>query len=409
MKNGKQLLKIMLSRVFYFIVLIFFLSTGIKTCSFAQGYAVIPDTIVSFTVRDASDWTNLFYRKGDWFGADGVFSFSLDGKETFGAAKQSTTLLTFSDTMTGKVDEDTVQQFKMVNNSVAFTQMASPAKTRILLNRDNNGVPVNFFNPKTPNTKPGEYYWMGDGFINQEDGNSLNIFGYRVIDRSKKSWDFEVKGVTLITIPEEDLEPPFEAYQQMDAPLYMDIPEIGKGTFGSGVFVNTEWAGAQNPDGFVYVYGLLDPGKKLVVARVKPKWLKEFDQWKFWDGNTWSSDIKTVKPVTDRVSNELSLTPLKNGKYLLIFQLDGIAEYTASRIAETPAGPFGPVQKLRKVQELTEPPGIIPYNAKAHPVLSSDNELLISYNTITLDYFNDILNYPHSYRPRFFWLKIEKL
>ncbi|MTI89199.1 MAG: hypothetical protein FH748_14680 [Balneolaceae bacterium] len=56
--------------------------------------------------------------------------------------------------------------------------------------------------------------------------------------------------------------------------------------------------------------------------------------------------------------------------------------------------------------ELSEPPGIIPYNAKAHPVLSTEKELLISYNTITMDYFNDILNYPHSYRPSFFWLKI---
>jgi hypothetical protein len=229
-----------------------------------------------------------------------------------------------------------------------------------------------------------------------------------VSDHSKKSWDFEQVGVTLITVPGNNLRPPFEEQQQMDAPLYMDIPDVGKGTFGSAVFVNTGWAGAPNPDGFVYVYGLIDPNKQLVAARVKPSTFKDFDTWRFWDGEAWQANIQNVQPITNRVSNELSITPLKNGHYLFIFQLDGIGEYTAARIAKTPIGPFGPIQKLRKVPEILDPPGIIPYNAKAHPVLSTENELLVSYNTISLDYFNDILKYPHMYRPRFFWLSFEE-
>ncbi len=249
---------------------------------------------------------------------------------------------------------------------------------------------------------------MGDGFINKEDGNSLNIFGYRVIDYSEKSWDFEQVGVTLITVPGFNLEPPFEAQEQIDAPLYIDIPDIGKGTFGSGIFVNTEWAGAPNPDGFVYIYGLVDPNKQLVVARVKPATFKNFSTWLFWDGSQWQVDINKVKPITNRVSNELSLTPLKDGRYLLVFQMDGIGEYTATRIAKSPIGPFGPIQKIRKVPEIPNPPGIIPYNAKVHPVLSTENELLVSYNTISLDYFKDILNHPHMYRPRFFWLSFDE-
>lgn len=366
------------------------------------------DTLRSFNTRDAEIWTQLFYRKGDWFGADGIFSFSLDGSESIGAGINGNTLLTFSDTMTGDVKDDTVYNFNMVNNSVAMVQGIHPSEqtVNILLNYDGEGNPVNYFSPETADSRLGEYYWMGDGFINKEDGNSLNIFGYRVVDRSEESWDFEVKGVTLITIPGNDLQPPFGAHQQVDTPLFMDIPALGKGTFGSGVYVNTDWAGAPNPDGYVYVYGVLDPNKKMVVARVKPSYFRAFDQWRFWDGRAWNRDINKVAPVANHVSNELSVTPLKNGRYLLVFQLDGIGEYTAIRLGDSPSGPFGPIQKIRKVPELTEPPGIIPYNAKAHPVLSTDDELLISYNTITLDYFNDILNYPHSYRPRFFWLKV---
>ncbi|WP_234572640.1 hypothetical protein [Rhodohalobacter sp. 614A] len=368
----------------------------------------LSDTLSSFSVRDAPEWTEMFYRTGEWFGADGVFSFSLDGRESIGAGNGGKNLLIFSDTMTGDVRENTVYNFKMVNNSVAYITGIQPSDetVEILLNHDTDGNPVNYFSPETENSRPDEYYWLGDGFINKEDGNSLNIFAYRVIDNSNQSWDFEVTGTTLITIPGDDIHPPFENQQQTDTPLYIDIPGLGKGTFGSGIYVNTDWAGAPNPDGFLYIYGLVDPGKQLVVARVKPSELKKFNAWRFWDGTNWNRSINSVKPVTERVSNEVSLTPLKAGRYLLVFQLDGIGDYTAIRIGDSPVGPFGPVQKIRKVPELTDPPGIIPYNAKAHPVLSTEEELLISYNTITMDYFNDILNYPHSYRPRFFWLKI---
>lgn len=410
MKFGKNLFRIMWNkktRIFIYFVLLFSL---IESVHLIHAQTVFQDTLTNVSVRDAGEWTDMFYRKGDWFGADGIFSFSLDGSEAISAGKNGTTLLTFSDTMTGQVMDDTVHNFRMVNNSVALIDGIQPSGQTmdILLNRDKNGNIINFFNPDTPNSSPNEYYWMGDGFINKEDGNSLNIFGYRVVDYSNKSWDFEQVGVTLITVPGAKLKPPFEAQQQMDAPLYVDIPEVGKGTFGSAVFVNTEWAEAPNPDGFVYVYGLLDPNKQLIVARVQPATFKDFSTWRFWDGNVWQADIIKVKPITNRVSNELSLTPLKDGRYLLIFQLDGIGEYTASRIAKTLIGPFGPIQKIRKAPEISNPPGIIPYNAKAHPVLSTENELLISYNTISLDYFNDILKYPHMYRPRFFWLSFEE-
>ena len=99
---------------------------------------------------------------------------------------------------------------------------------------------------------------------------------------------------------------------------------------------------------------------------------------------------------------------MADGRYLLVFQVDGIGAHTAIRIGKSPVGPFGPVQHIWKAPEITDPPGLIPYNAKAHPVLSTKNRLLISYNTISLDYFNDILKHPHMYRPRFFWLEIRE-
>ncbi len=368
---------------------------------------IVSDTLINFSVRPALQWTNRFYKNEGWFGADGVFSMNLNGSERIGFNKKDSIFMYFSDTMTGKILRDTVENFEMTNNSIALISRIYPYDelVKIKMNRDDLGKPINYFNPNTKNSKSDEYYWLGDGFVNQEDNNSINIFGYRVIDHSEKSWDFEITGVTILTIPSGS-EEPFSNYSQIDAPLFMDIKGLGKGTFGSGIYVNTKKAGAPNPDGFLYIYGVIDPNKQLIVARVKPSTFLQFDRWSFWDGKSWSKDINKVQPITDRISNEVSLTPLKDGRYLLVFQEDGIGNYTAIRIADSPIGPFGPIQRIWKAPEVNEPPGIIPYNAKAHPVLSTRDELLISYNTISVDYFKDILNYPHMYRPRFFWLKI---
>lgn len=367
----------------------------------------LADTLVEFSVKPAPEWTDLFRRSNGWFGADGVFSMTRNGKETIGAAANDSVLMYFSDTMTGRVVGDTaVQDFKMINNSFAWITSAKPSAqtVRLFYKQGPAGEPLNYFEPRTPLSQPKEYYWFGDGFVNHEDGNSVNIFGYRTFDRSPASWDFEIRGVTLITIPDPtDLS----RHDQIDLPLFIDNPGVGKGTFGAGIYVNTREAGAPKPDGFIYVYGVIDPNKQLVVARVKPKDIRTFSAWRFWNGSDWGKDILNVKPVTDRVSNELSLTPLKDGRFLLVFQADGIGTHSAIRIGKTPVGPFGPLQQVWKAPELSDPPGIIPYNAKAHPVLSQGNRLLISYNTISADYFKDILKYPHMYRPRFFWLELK--
>ena len=379
---------------------------GCSPSSTTKSQESLADTLVSFKVTPAPEWTQLFYRNKGWFGADGIFEMTLSGDESIGAGAKDSVLMYFSDTMTGTVIGDsTVEDFKMINNSFAWITGLKPSgeTVKIFYKQGEAGAPLNFSEPNSPNSQPDEYYWFGDGFVNHEDDQSINIFGYRTFDKSKASWDFEIRGVTLITVP---AGADFSRQSQIDLPLFLNKEGVGKGTFGAGVYVNTKAARAPNPDGFLYVYGVLDPNKQLVVARVKPKEVKQPSAWRFWNGAGWDVNIESVKPVTDRVSNELSLTPLKDGRYLLVFQSDGIGEHTAIRIGHSPIGPFGPLQKIWKVSEITEPPGIIPYNAKAHPVLSSGNRLLISYNTISLDYFNDILKYPHMYRPRFFWLEI---
>jgi hypothetical protein len=144
--------------------------------------------------------------------------------------------------------------------------------------------------------------------------------------------------------------------------------------------------------------------KNLIIARVKPEQFEQFDEWRFWDGMGWNTNKNSIAYVTDSVSNELSVTPLPDGRYALIFQVNGMSRWVGLRLGSTPYGPFGPVINLWKCSEPDQKNYIV-YNAKAHPRLSKPGELIISYNVNAFDFFNEINKNPNLYRPRFIRLR----
>lgn len=375
--------------------------------------AAAPDAPLSidslhFTASPAVEWDALFTRKSGWFGGDGIFAVTRDGKETPGAAKKSETLIWFSDTMLGEIEKDSLKAgYTMINNSVAVLQDGVPdsAHIRFYWNKE-NGKPASLFVPKTPATQPGDYYWLGDGFVNQEQNNSLYIFGYRIKNVSQQAFGFKEVGNTLIIVP-AGAQPPFTEYRQLDIPFFLGKEVDSTGSFGAGILVNTEAAGAQHPDGYAYIYGIRGKEKKLMVARVKPADIESFDKWTFWDGAAWNTDVAKIATVTDRLSNEIGVMQLADGRYALTFQTDGLGRYVGMRLGSSPAGPWGKVIELfDSSPSVSEDKDFFPYNAKVHPVLSTPDELLISYNVNSFDFFNDIKQHPNLYRPRFVKVKI---
>ncbi|CAN5314002.1 hypothetical protein BH23BAC1_BH23BAC1_22140 [soil metagenome] len=364
-----------------------------------------------YTTEAAPEWTELFYRKSGWFAADGIFSIPLTGVDKPGNEGNETTLLIFSDTYIGEVkDNKPLPGNKMVNNTIAYIDGIEPdtAKINFHYKQGPKGEPQTFFVPNNKNSKPGQYYWLGDGFINKEMEGQLHLFAYHVAKTGPNVFDFEVLNVSLLSVPDPS-SPPFEGYKQLTTPFHIEHNGLGTGDLGAGVLVNTEWAGAPHPDEYVYVYGVLGDGKSLVAARVRPAEYEDFDKWSYWNGQDWSSEIKDVAEITNGVSNELSVTPLKDGRYLLVFQVMGISDKVGLRVGTSPVGPFGPIHEIWTVPEFNEPPGILPYNAKSHPNLSKPGELLISYNTITFNFWEDIQENAHIYRPRFIRLKSDAL
>ncbi len=358
----------------------------------------------------ASDWNALFHRQSGWFGGDGIFGIPMDGKEFVPAGPQTRTLFVFSDSVIGETKGGKVKKgdFKMIHNLVAFLEGPGPEeeKFEFYWPEDETGTPVSLFEPQTPNTQPGEYYWLGDGFVNVDADSTLYIFAYRVQDVPTGSFfEFEQTGVSLIAIPPGS-EPPFREQRQLDTPFFFPIPDgSAKVTFGSGIFVNTASAGAPAPDGYIYVYGVAGLGLNLYVARTRPASFEDFGSWKFWDGEGWTADRGKIKPITNSVSHELSLSPLPDGRYILAHQRYGMLPEVAVQVAKSPVGPFFPMKDIWACPEVNEDLDYFVYNAKAYPHLSAPGELLVSYNVNSFDFFVDILNDAQLCRPRFIRLK----
>jgi hypothetical protein len=366
-------------------------------------------THIKFTVAEAPEWSALLKRDSGWFGGDGIYTIPLNGQEGKQAKASDKVLFIFSDSMIGEIRDNTMAPgYKMIHNAVAFLTGNKPSPTAIRFHwdKDSKGEPESLFIPKTPQTKNGDYYWLGDGFANQALGNNIYIFGYRVRNVSTGAFGFKEVGNTLIKI-KSGSQPPFTDQKQMDTPFYLADQAGESGSFGAGIYVNTSAAGAPNPDGYIYIYGVRGMAKKLMVARVKPIDFEHFDKWVYWDGKSWVNTINKAADVTKDVSNELSLTALPDGRYALIFQVDGMSTTVGLRIGATPYGPFGPVIKLWDCKSDLIKNTFLVYNAKAHPSLSDPGELLISYNINSTDFINDLKVYPNLYRPRFIRVKFQ--
>lgn len=359
-------------------------------------------------VRDDA-WTNLFDRQSGWTGADGIYCFARTGIDRNGAAADTQTFFVFSDTAIGEVGPDNKRQpgTTLVNNTVAVLDggVPDPARIRFLWGRTSANKPAAIAIPRTPQSQPDDWFWFGDGLVLEDD---LHLVGYRMRSNGQGGvFGFETAGVALITFDLTAAEP-WKAQTQVDAPLFIAATEEnGDITYGAGILPNTEAAQAPFPDGYIYVYGVRnDISKKLLAARVEPQQFTDFSAWRFYDGVDWVADIHAAAPLTNRVSNELSVTPLPSGEYLLVYQQDGIGDRVAIRRGATPVGPWSPSQSIYLTPEPGSDPDTFVYNAKAHPHISPPGELLISYNVNTFDFFGDFFNNADIYRPRFIRLSV---
>jgi len=356
---------------------------------------------------EAPDWDAVFDQTSGWTGADGIYSIPLNSDDSLGAAAFGQTAFVFSDTFIGDVNAagSRLAGSTLINNTLALLPAgagADPAAIDFYW-RKSAGAPAAVFEPNTPLAQNDEFYWMKDGVA--IDGQ-LHLFAARM---SKNPPPFSRKGVALISIPLDD-RPPFRQQVQVDAPIRVaERPNFGEFTFGGAILDNSAEAGAPAPDGFVYIYGVEEVPltKKALAARVPRDQFTDFSAWRYWDGGAWVTSAADARPMMSRVSTEMSVTPLENGRYLMVYMQDTIGGKIAVRVGDSPVGPWDAEQVVYTVPIPPTPAGLFSYHAKAHPSLSEPGSLLVSYNINTFGPFIDHFTYADIYRPRFVRLSLQ--
>ncbi len=352
-------------------------------------------------VEEAPEWTALFAQTSGWTGADITFGFPLSGLEQPNGYLSDYTMFTFGDTFIGEVVNGQRQPgTQMVHNTLAIMPPGPPDPETIefIWGTDGNDNPITMFIPNTPNSNPGDQYWLKDGIIS--DG-TIYLFTDRV---TVEGMEPTLVGSAVLEIPPGSL-PPFEDHIQHEIPFWAPANDYMWGkSFGGCIMPNTTTSGAPFPDGYIYIYGVkaeVNPqNKRVLVSRVPEDEIATLSAWRFWNGFAWVPDFSDAVPVTGQCGMDLSVSPLPDGRFLMIFQLNTVGRSVAARVGASPVGPWSPYYELYTCPQPDSLAGTFVYNAKAYPHLSAPGELLMSYSVNNVDFWAHF-DYPDIYRPRF--------
>lgn len=363
------------------------------------------------SARAAPEWTALFDApfgtQPGWSGADGVYSLPLSGDERWGSGSgDARTLIWFGDTFVGGVNADgsRIGGTAMVNNTSALLvgREADASKLQFNVRRDSAGNAVAMIVPKKKKT----WYWPMDGVTLR---GKTYTYSLRMKTGTGGVFNFATDGVDLLSARAVDAVPYAGGYTRKALPLYAPAASDKRGetVFGVATLPLIKPARLAAPDGYLYVYGLRhDPlNKKLLVARVLPTQIGQAGAYRFWNGSAWVDQMSAAAPLANRMGAELSVIQVPDGRFMVVYQLDGISDQVAVRYAPTPTGPFGAPIVVWKCPEAGLTPNTYLYGAKAHPHLSAPGELLISYHVNTFDFWENFsAGGAAIYRPRFITL-----
>jgi hypothetical protein len=154
-------------------------------------------------------------------------------------------------------------------------------------------------------------------------------------------------------------------------------------TFGSGAIVE----GA-----YLYIFGIddesqvLSQDRSLLVARAPIDRVAEMSEWRFLRKGRWSRDYRRASHIADYMSQDISIAYMPGLKrYLMVYTDSDISNRIVARTAPSPIGPWSDAETLHTCREAFGDPRLYCYSGKAHPTLSSDGKLVLSYLTSSVD------------------------
>ncbi len=368
-----------------------------------------------WAVEPSRNWTGLLstngefkytgtaaQRDGGWIGADGIFSYNLEGPQVQGSTDDnSRNMFVFQDTVVGKMNnyKGWTKEHGYRASHNGWTNMSylyltgnqpDPRKAQFVL--QGAGSEHHPFG-----NLANEHYWLCDY---TKAGDALYIVGIKYLGAWDKPGGAPGHDMLKLTLG-KDGYPDLTVAPELitvDVPDYVHLPNYEHIHF-EAILENTEESGMPNPDGYVYIYGRT-VGKKMVIARVLKDDYFKYEEREYWSGDAWvkgdpmvCADEKAV--IGDyAVGNEASVSPITSGmfkgKFLNVFTAGSIDGQLAFTMADDKMGPFNKEltyiywanERYKMPLEYYEgtPLDQWNYNAKAHHNISAEGELLISYH-----------------------------
>jgi hypothetical protein len=327
----------------------------------------------------APDLDALFERADGWIGGDGAHSVALSPQRT---------LWLFSDTWVGKVREGRRTDATIVNNTVGV-QEGSGGRVTYTIAQGRDGKPAALIVPADGRG----WFWLQAGAA---DRGRLSLFLNQVEKTDDKSvFAFRSIGLWLGTVADADKPPESWRIDQVKMPnVVFSTDRIL--TWGTAVLrVGDD----------LYVYGTDErrgkgpPDRHLVLARVPAASVGTFAAWRYYHDGTWSEDFQSASHLVADMATECSVTPFGK-RYLAVYTERGLSPRILGRTADHPWGPWSTPAVLYECPEMSRDKKVFCYAAKAHPALSSDRELVVSYVVNSFDFWQ-VAREAKLYWPRF--------
>lgn len=322
-----------------------------------------------------------------WLGGDGIQTLSLNGDQLSGSISASSkTMFTFQDSWYGNMGNyreyemthgyGTSPGFSIGIKNMAFVMLTGnepdPRNTRFYLTL-NNGLSDNKYLTNILDAR----YWISDETV--IDG-VVYMIASKIVDSMSLDcndfYSFNLNANKLVNMSEEPT-------------LLIENVEANK----TGEFV---YATVYEEGNYIYMY-TRNADSKLVVARCTKADYKTLSNITYWNGTDWVSDFSSITAISDyNPGNEFNITYMKTGPYagyyVNVNTAGSIWGETQVGVSESITGPFKRPNESRLYTSperyevhfaYPESPYIYEqwnYNAKAQPVLSPADELLITYH-----------------------------
>jgi hypothetical protein len=167
------------------------------------------------------------------------------------------------------------------------------------------------------------------------------------------------------------------AYPSLKIAGIEELPSMDSIQFGCGLITN-------NNDGYAYIYGT----KQKVIS--SGLYLARFpldhpaDAWNFWNGSSWSNDIREAKEIVTTPSNSTTVSKVKNKYVALTAEFSLGCDQGKNIYASTSdhvEGPFSTPKIIYTINDTLQGHYPFFYLPIAHPdCINNKNELLVHYS-----------------------------